>query len=59
MMEHSVMPSFDDSIVTYGGIDWIKCNRASPIIHASIRSVLFLTIKEKNYGDIFCAPITK
>ena len=49
-----------------GGNDWIlkphgsiQNNGASPMIWATISTVLFLAIKEKNYVGIFRAHITK
>ena len=66
MMEHSVRTSFGDSTETYGGTTWrlpphdiIQDNGVSPLIWAAIRTILFLAVKEKNYGCIFRARITK
>ena len=58
--------SFGDSKTTYGGSDWrlpphgsIQGNGAGLFIWAAISTVLFLSLKEKNYGGVFRAPITK
>ena len=66
MMEHSVRTSFGDSMETYGGNDWrlsphgsVQGNGTLSLIWATIRTILFLAVKERNYGGIFCAPITK
>jgi len=66
MMEHSIRTSFGDSEETYGGEEWrlpphsnIQGKGDSPLTWAAISTILFLAIKEKNYGGIFRAPITK
>ena len=65
MMEHSIRTFFGNSTETYGGTYWrllphdtIKANDTSPIIWASISTVLFWALKEKNYGGGFRSPIT-
>ena len=65
MMEPSVRVSFGDSNETYGGSEWqlpphgiIQGNSASPLILATISTVLFLSLNEK-YGGVLHAPITK
>ena len=57
MMEHSVRKSFGDSKETYGGDAWrlpphsnIQGKGDSPMTWAAISTILFLAIKEKNYG---------
>ena len=66
MMEHSVRTSFGDSHETYGGSEWrlpphgtIQGNGELPLIWATINTVLFLTLNERNYGGVFRAPIIK
>ena len=66
LMEHSVRTILGDSEEIYGGADWrvpphssIQGNGASPLIWATISTILFLAVKIKNYGGVFRAPITK
>ena len=65
-MEHCIRTSFGDSEDTYGGLGWshpphgtIQGNGASPLIWAAVSTVLFLALKQKNYGGAFHAPITR
>ena len=65
-MEHSIRTSFGDSVATYGGLGWrlpphgtIQGNGASPLIWAAVSTILFLALKQKNYGGISRSPITR
>jgi len=66
LITHNICTSFGDSTATYGGTNWwlpphrtIQGNGAFPIIWAEISTILFLAVRERNYGVRFCALLTK